>query len=376
MAMNLATKFSPKVDERFQRESFAAGVVGNAYEFDGVKSVNVYSVPTAPMHDYTRHPETAGTDRYGTAIDLQASVQKLEISKDRSFTFIIDRGDLVQSQAVMEANKALSRQLNEVCIPEYDTYVFETLAAKASAMGNLSTTKPTKSNAYELFLKAQEYLGDHMAPDAGRVAVCSYSFANLLKQDPSFVRYGDSSQKLLTSGVIGEVDGVQIKRVPSSRLPAGCSCILTHPYASVAPQQLREYKIHDNPPGISGYKVEGRLIYDCFVLDNKVDGIYYIGGSGVLRTLEIGSIPSVTAGKTIITAAPQPASGNTWYYKTGNGKSTVTYGTAINTGEWTGTLTGGMEITPGSGDTFIEVVEVDADKLPVGYGVAKLNVGI
>jgi hypothetical protein len=83
----------------------------------------------------------------------------------------------------------------------------------------------------------------------------------------------------------------------------------------------------------------------------------------------------VTAGKTIITAAPQPASGNTWYYKTGTGKSTVTYGTAINTGEWSGTLTGGMEITPGSSDTLIEVVEVDSGKLPVGYGVAKLNVG-
>jgi hypothetical protein len=214
-----------------------------------------------------------------------------------------------------------------------------------------------------------------MAPDTGRVAVCSYSFANLLKQDSAFLRNGDSSQKILTSGVIGEVDGVQIKRVPSSRLPVGCSCILTHPYASVAPQQLREYKIHDNPPGISGYKVEGRLIYDCFVLDNKVDGIYYIGGSGVLRTLEVGSIPSVTTGKTIITAAPKPASGNTWYYQTGTEKLTVTYGTAVDTKAWDGTLTSGMEITPDSGDTIIQVVEVDSGNLPVGYGVTKLNVG-
>jgi hypothetical protein len=373
--MNLASKFSDKVDERFQRESFAAGVTGNAYEFDGVQSVNIYSVPTAPMSDYTRHPETAGTDRYGKAIDLQASVQKLEVGKDRSFSFIIDRGDLIQSQAVMEANKALSRQINEVCIPEYDAYVFKTLAAKASALGNISTTKATKSNAYELFLAGQEFLGDHMAPDEGRVAVCSYAFANLLKQDPAFVRYGDSSQKMLTKGVIGEVDGVQIKRVPSSRLPNGCSCLLTHPYASVAPEQLKDYKIHDNPPGISGYKVEGRLIYDCFVLDNKVNGIYYIGGSGVLRTLEVQSAPSVTVGKTVITVAPQADSGNTWYYKTGTEQTAVTYGTAITTSAWTKLEASGTEITPTSSHTIVQVVEVDSNSKPVGHGLSRLNIG-
>jgi hypothetical protein len=375
MAMNLASKFSPKVDERFQRESFVVGVTGNAYEFDGVNSVSVYSVPTAPMHDYARHPETAGTDRYGNAVDLQASVQKLEMSRDRSFSFIIDKGDNLQSQNVLEANKALSRQLNEVCIPEYDAYVFQTLAAKASAMGNLSTTKPTKSNAYELFLAAQEFLGDHMAPDQGRVAVCSYAFANLLKQDPSFVRYGDNSQKMLTTGVIGEVDGVQIKRVPSSRLPNGCSCIMTHPYASVAPEQLKEYKIHDNPPGISGWKIEGRLIYDCFVLDNKVNGIYYIGGSGVLRTLEVQSAPSVTVGKTVITVAPQADSGNTWYYKTGTEQTAVTYGTAITTSAWTKLEASGTEITPTSSHTIVQVVEVDSSNKPVGVGLSRLNIG-
>jgi hypothetical protein len=96
----------------------------------------------------------------------------------------------------------------------------------------------------------------------------------------------------------------------------------------------------------------------------------------VLRTLEVGSIPSVTAGKTIVTVAPQAASGNTWYYKTGTSKMEVTYGTAITPSEWTGTLTSGMELAPASsGDTLIQVVEVDSGKLPVGYGVAKLNVG-
>ena len=183
------------------------------------------------------------------------------------------------------------------------------------------------------------------------------------------------SQRMLTTGVIGEVDGVQIKRVPSSRLPNGCSCILTHPYASVAPEQLRDYKIHDNPPGISGWKVEGRLIYDCFILDNKVNGIYYIGGSGVLRTLDVQTAPSVTVGKSILLVAPSAESGNSWYFKTGTAKTDVVFGTAITTSEWTKLDASGTEITPTSSHTIVQVVEVDSTNKPVGHGIAKLNIG-
>lgn len=373
MAMNLASKFSTKVDERFTRESFADACLGSGYDFNGVKSVNVYSIPTVAMSDYNR--TTTSGDRYGTAVDLQASVQNMTLGRDRSFTFTIDRGDLIQSQMVLEANKALSRQINEQWIPEFDAYVFQTLSAKASALGNLSTTTPTKSNAYELFMAGQEFLGNHMAPDKGRVAVCSYRYASLLMQDNAFVRYGDASQKMLSSGVIGEIDGVQVKRVPSGRLPNGCSCILTHPYAAIGPKQLYEYKIHDNPPGISGYKVEGRMIYDCFVLDNKANGIYYIGGSGVMRTLDVQTAPSVSVGKSIVIVAPAAEGSNKRYYKTGTSLTAVTYGTAITTAAWTELTASGVEITPTSGHTLIQVVEVDSDGKPLGHGAAKLNIG-
>jgi len=378
MAMNLAAKFSDKVDERFTRESFSEGVLGNAYDFNGVKTVTVYSVPTAPMNDYTRHPSDYTNNpiqinRYGAAIDLQASTQTMELTKDRSFSFVIDRGDLNQSMMVMEANKALSRQINEVIIPEFDTYAFNTLAAKATALGNINTTAATKSNAYELFLEGQEFLGDHMAPDDGRIALCSYRFANLLKQDPSFVLASEAGMQIKHKGDIGMVDGVTVRAVPSSRLPNGCSCIITHPYATVGPKQLQDYKIHDNPVGVSGYVVEGRMIYDVFVLNNKANGIWYIGESGVLRTLQVVTSPSVTSGKSVVTVQPEKDSGHTWVYKTGTSLTAVAYGDTL-TG-WTAMATSGTEITPTSSHTIIQVAELDADSKVVGVGTAVLNIG-
>lgn len=66
-----------------------------------------------------------------------------------------------------------------------------------------------------------------------------------------------------------------VQKIPANRLPADFGFMVAHPVATVAPVKLEDYTIHDNPPGISGSLVEGRIVYDAFVLDNKVKAIYY-----------------------------------------------------------------------------------------------------
>lgn len=362
---NLASKYAKRVDERFSRESQAMLALNSDYSFTGVRTVNVYSIPTVAMTDYSR----SGSNRYGTPNDLTRSIQTMTVNKDRAFTFIIDKGDRSQSQMVMDAGKALARQLKEVWVPEFDAYVFRTLAAEATARGNVCTTAVTKSNAYEMFLQGMEALGNKNVPDKGRVAFCSYKFANFLKQDPAFMKYGDASQEMLIRGVIGEVDGCKIVKVPSSRLPNGCAFLLTHPMAATAPKQLEEYKTHDNPPGISGYLVEGRVVYDCFVLEEKADAIYYHGAQEVLRQLNVTTAQTGDGKATILLNPGTPEDGCTWVYKLGTAVQTVTYGTALS--GWTTLTASGTEVTIGS-NTVITVAEIDASSKPQAVGSAKL----
>ncbi len=373
--INLASKYSKSIDERFYKESQAALAVNNDYEFTGVKTVNVYSIPAVAMSDYSR----SGTARYGTPNDLSRNVQTLTVARDRAFTFIIDKGDKLQSMKATDAGKALNRQIREVIVPEYDTYVFRKLAAAATAIGNADDTAITADNAYECLLAGQEKLGDRNVPDRGRVCFCSYKFANLLKRDSSFVRYGDSSQEMLKKGVIGEVDGTKIVKVPASRLPSGCAFLLVHPMAATAPKQLEEYKIHDNPPGISGFLVEGRCIYDCFVLDEKAYGIYYHGSQGVLRPLDV-TTSGTDLGKATVMVVPGvlEASGNKWYYQTAaaeTGLTELTLGTAITTSQWTELAAPGTEITPNAEHKLIRVIECDSANKPIAMGDAVLHIG-
>lgn len=119
-SINLASKFSPVIDERFTRESQAMLALNNDYEFTGVDTVKVYSIPVVPMTDYVRTGNTpvgSGGSRYGTPSNLARNVQTMTVTKDRSFTFIIDAGDKLQSMMVQDAGKALARQTSEVIVP-------------------------------------------------------------------------------------------------------------------------------------------------------------------------------------------------------------------------------------------------------------------
>jgi N4-gp56 family major capsid protein len=271
MAVNLASKYSGKVDERFKLKSLTEAATHQEYEWNGVNAVNVYSIATSAMGNYTR----SGASRYGTPAELDDTVANYTLSRDRAFTFSIDKGNREDSQMVREAGKALARQNDEVVVPEIDIYRLTKWVAAATAnSGRPTATNITASNAYSSFLAATEYLDENKVPTEGRIAFVTPKFYNFLKLDPTFLKASEIGQKMLINGQVGEVDGVKIVKAPSSYFPAKTPFVITHKSVMCAPKKLQEYKIHENPPGINGNLVEGRIYYDAFVMDAKKKGVY------------------------------------------------------------------------------------------------------
>lgn len=268
MAVNYASKYAQRIDERFARESLSSAGVNNDYDFVGTKTVNVYSVPTAEMNDYTR----TGTERYGTPDELQNNVQELTVNKDRSFTFTIDRGNFNDMQMANSAGAALERQIREVVVPELDKYRFKVMCDGAGTVK--SDAAITSENAYDAFLNATMTLIDNSVPVTECVAFVSSAFYKLIKEDSSFIKNGDLAQTMLIKGQVGVVDGIPVIAVPASYLPQDVMFIVTNKSATTAPVKLADYKVHDNPPGINGWLVEGRVVYDAFVLDSKKKAVY------------------------------------------------------------------------------------------------------
>lgn len=270
MAVNLASRYEKKVDERFKLKSLTDKAVNHEYNWEGVNAITIYSIPTVGMNDYTK----SGTSRYGTAAELDNTVQTLTLTRDRSFTFTIDKGNKQDTQSVMEAGKALARQIDEVIVPELDTYRLATMSAAAVANGHTATVAVTKDNAYESILAGTEALDEKKVPQGGRLIYVTPGFYNLIKLSSDFIKATELNAKMLVSGQVGEIDGMKVIKVPTSYLPANTPFLIVHPVATVAANKLQDYKTHDNPPGINGQLVEGRVRYDAFVLDNKKDALY------------------------------------------------------------------------------------------------------
>jgi hypothetical protein len=269
MAINLVTKFSPLVDEKFTAESKTSLVTNKDYDFIGAHSIKIYSVGVAPMNDYGRN--TTGTSRYGEVNDLSNETQEVSMEKDRSFTFAIDKMDEDETLGALNAGSALARQLREVVIPEVDVYTYGKMSAGA---GKTVTETITDENAYGSILAGTEYQDEKMVPSAGKVVVCTPAFYTHLKKDKNAILETEIGQNMRIKGVVSNMDGVTIQKVPSSFLPENTNFILAHSIATTQAIKLAEYKINNDPQGISGSLVEGRIYYTAFVRKNKADALY------------------------------------------------------------------------------------------------------
>lgn len=273
MAIDLATKFLPYVDEKFSKESKKSLITNNDFDWNGAKTVKVYKMSTAQMSDYDRAGTGATSSRYGTVQGLDATTETYTITKDRSFTFAIDKLDKDETNQQLQAATALERQTREVVIPEIDSYVYGVMCENAGTKAEAKAL--TKTNIYTEILAGNQVLDDNDVPETGRVLMVTPAVYTLMKQCVDITMETDIGNDMRIKGVIGMLDGCTVIKVPSARLPENFGFMLCHPCATVAPIKLEDYKIHEDPPGISGSLVEGRINYDAFVLENKAMAIYY-----------------------------------------------------------------------------------------------------
>lgn len=274
MAIDLVTQYLPYVDELFSTESKKSLLTNEDLSWNGAHTIKVYKVNTASMNDYGRSgPKEGEWSRYGKVQGLDATTEEFTLKNDRSFTFAIDKLDKNETGDQLAAASALARQVREVVIPEVDTYVYGVMTAGAGHKP--AAVVLTKDNIYTEIIKASNALDNSEVPETGRVILVTPDVYLLMKQCKDITMETDIGNDMRLRGVISNLDGCSVIKVPSKRLPENFGFMMAHPVATVAPTKLEDYKTHQDPPGISGELVEGRICYDAFVLENKAKAIYY-----------------------------------------------------------------------------------------------------
>lgn len=277
MSRELVVKYSDKVDEVFVNESKTSLLTNTDYDWTGAHSIKLWKVSTAPMNDYQRNvmsdnDEVSRISRFGALLDLESQTEELMLKKDRSFIFNIDALDEDETGGGVESETALARQVREVVIPEVDKYTYNVMVTNAGTVATASEL--TEENVYDAILDGTKEMDDAEVPETERVLVVTPDTYKILKKAVQFDNT-DVGANLKLLGVVSVLDGMNVVKVPSNRLPAGFGFMIAHPCATTAPKKLEDYGLHHNTPLSSGTIVTGRICYDAFVLDNKKKGVYY-----------------------------------------------------------------------------------------------------
>lgn len=268
MAVNLATKYAKQFAAAFAPDSFLEGRYNTKWSFDGVREIAIQSPVTVPMTAYTR----AGANRYGEPTEMDTALQKLALTKDEGFTKTLDRGNYTDSQMAISAANWLTEEVKQVVRPTTEKYALNKWANEAGSIKTISAA-PTKATITDALMDLDVALDNGNVSDEARYLYIPTSMHKLVALSSEFLSLEKLGEKAVGRGHIGQMGNMKVVKVPDAYIPANCFGLVAHKDAVILARKLSEVHQHIDPPGISGWLMEGRCYYDAFVLAAKANGV-------------------------------------------------------------------------------------------------------
>jgi hypothetical protein len=176
---------------------------------------------------------------------------------------------------VTEAASFVKRQVREVITPALDIYNLGVLTAYAisNTQGVIAGSAVAYNTIYSLILVQQAALDELKYPEDGRTLFITPTNYNLLKRDPEFMKACDTTVADLKKGIVGQVDGLTIVKVPASYMVTKFEFMIVCKDVAVQINKFNMIRTLDNDSNIDGWLVQGRRYHDCFILSQKATGI-------------------------------------------------------------------------------------------------------
>ena len=268
MAVNLAVKYASQLDQLWTHASYTDNWINKKYDFDGAKTVNVYTATTVEPTDYNR---ASTGDRFGGNNELQDVVTAYTLTNDKAFKIAIDRGNYEQGMRAKKAGEVMRAEMNERIIPMIDK---DRLAAAAAGATAVSQTVTAGTDYYDNTLDLGVFLDEARCPLEGRVLFVTPRFYKGIKLAiTKEIEANGYNDKLLGKGFVGTLDGVPVVKVPTTYFPAGVLAIEVHRDALLGVRQITETRIKTDSEFVSGSILLGRFIFGAFILHGKELGV-------------------------------------------------------------------------------------------------------
>ena len=291
MAINLAAKYEPKLDNRFTTRSLTEPFIGSDYNWEGANSIKVWTLDAAELNDYDA---TASANRFGVPSEVDDELSVYTLKNKKSFAKTFDVTNVQDQMFTKKASAYLQQMWDERYVPAVDKCRLHAWA-NGAGLGKVGSAL-TKSTIMEEILMAHAALDEANVPHENRVTFLRTDVSVKAKLADEMKNQQNWVDKSIIQGKIAEINGSPVIAVPSSRMPAGVEFMVKYKKASADPMKLKMLRAHEDAPGYAGVLMEGLCRYDAFVLAQKADGIFVYSTDGAAAP-QI----SVSGGKATIT---------------------------------------------------------------------------
>jgi len=278
--INLATKYSPKVVDKFYLDSVVLGKTSKEYDWDGVQSVKVWTINTYDPTDYNKPANDNAIStfhaRYGDTYEVADTIQTMTLTQDKAVSLSVDKGNNSEQMLIKNSGKVLALEMREKFIPMFDKYCLGVWGNPANCGTVTELSSPSKSNIVDAISEHVTALRNKFATVDDAYCFIGESEYAMLLLAPEFINYNNPSfaPQHLEKGVMGKLRGLQIVPVPDSYFTdTNINFVTAKRSAILAPTKIKDMKVHSDPVGISGALLEIRWLFDAFVLTTKKDGL-------------------------------------------------------------------------------------------------------
>lgn len=261
--VTLASKFESKLDDAFKLSSYTDAFINKDYNFDGVNKITVYNLDVTPLVDYD---VSNNTNRYGGFSEITDTTEDYILANDKAFQKTLDLLNEQDSVGAKKAGNWLAKQMNRVIVPAIDANRLATACTAAAGAAGGGTTAYAAATILDDLFTFNANADEVNAPDSGRVLVVDPYVYKDIKGEVIPILHTAQPGILHQRGLMGEIDGTPIVKVPTNLLPAGYRGVFWHKDALLGARKLTETRIVDGGWVVSGKIILGRVRFDSFAL--------------------------------------------------------------------------------------------------------------
>lgn len=232
------------------------------------RSFTVLKGDTTSLQDYNREA--------ANAID-NVKIEEVSyfLDQEKFWGRYVDRLDKRDTEGNIDVEYVIGRQSAEVVAPYLDNMRFGKVVANHEAHITLSTAEDKE---YDAVLDVSVALDEQGAPNGNRVLFVTPTFYKGIKKYVVGLPQGDNNQQVLGKGVMGELDGFIVTKVPSTFMQ-GVQAIATVGEVLASPIQVDATQVIEKQAGRIGETVQQLLYTGAFVPQHLQSKIFTIGGT-------------------------------------------------------------------------------------------------